>query len=75
MADWLHGRFNVCLLVRSSAPWLLPFTLLEHHVHERTGDQTGRHRLANIDAVGGWRVHTADDTPRVIHCTFMRQGA
>ena len=27
MAGWLHGDVNVCLWIRSSTLWLLPFTL------------------------------------------------
>ena len=48
--------------------------------HAWTGDQAGKQKCANIDAVGGWRVHTADDTPsrnavtRSKHCNFMCQG-
>ena len=40
----------------------------------------GRRKRANIDAVGGWQVHTADYTPsrnaatRSKHCNFMSQG-
>ena len=32
--------------------------------HARTDDQAGREKRANTDAAGGWRVHTAVDTPR-----------
>ena len=45
--------------------------------HAWTEDQAGRRKRANIAAVGGWRVHTADDTPsrnaatRSKHCNFM----
>ena len=45
-----------------------------------TEDQAGRRKRANIDAVGGWRVHTADDTPsrnaatRSKHCHIMFHG-
>ena len=48
--------------------------------HARTEDQAGKRKRANIDAVGAWRVHTADDTPsrnaatRFKHCYFMCQG-
>ena len=48
--------------------------------HARTEDQAGKRKRANIDAVGGWRVHTADDTPTRIaatrskRCAFMCQG-
>ena len=50
--------------------------------HAWMEDQAGRRKRANIDAVGGWRVHTADDTPsrnaatrpRPKHCNFMCQG-
>ena len=31
--------------------------------HAWTEDQEGRRKRAKIDVVGGWRVHTADDTP------------
>ena len=31
--------------------------------HARVEDQAGRQKGANKYAVGGWRVHTADDTP------------
>ena len=31
--------------------------------HACTEDQAGRRKRDNIDVVGGWRVHTADDTP------------
>ena len=31
--------------------------------HAWTEDQAGMRKRANIDAAGGWRVHTADDTP------------
>ena len=31
--------------------------------HGRRNRQVGMAKRANIDAVGGWRVHTADDTP------------
>ena len=31
--------------------------------HAWTEDEAGRQKRANIDAVGGWHVHTADDTP------------
>ena len=46
----------------------------------RMEDQAGKRKRANTDAVGGWRVHTADDTPsrnaatRPKHCHFMCQG-
>ena len=45
-----------------------------------TEDQAGRRKRARIDTVGGWRVHTADDTPsrnaatRSKHCNFMCLG-
>ena len=48
--------------------------------HARTEDQAGREKRANTDAFGGWRVHTAVDTPRrnaatrSIHLSFMCQG-
>ena len=48
--------------------------------HVWTEEQAGRRKRANIDTVGGWRVHTADDTPsrnaatRSRHCNFMCQG-
>ena len=48
--------------------------------HAWTKDQAGRQKRAKIDAVGGWRVHTADGTPsrnaatRSKHCNFMCQG-
>ena len=48
--------------------------------HAWTEDQAGKQKRANIDAVAGWRVHTADDTPsrnaatRSKHCNFMCQG-
>ena len=48
--------------------------------HAWAEDQAGKRRCANTDAVGGWRVHTADDTPsrnaatRSKHCNFMCQG-
>ena len=48
--------------------------------HAWKEDQAGKRKGANIDAVGGWRVHTADDTPsrnaatRSKHCNFMCQG-
>ena len=48
--------------------------------HAWTEDQSGKRKRADIDAVEGWRVHTADDTPnrnaatRSRHCHFMRQG-
>ena len=48
--------------------------------HAWTEDQAGKRRCANTDVVGGWRVHTADDTPsrsaatRPKHCNFMCQG-
>ena len=31
--------------------------------HAWTEDQAGKRKCANTDAVGGWRVHTVDDTP------------
>ena len=31
--------------------------------HAQMEDQAGRRKRANIDAVGGWRVYTADGTP------------
>ena len=31
--------------------------------HAWTEDQAGKRKCANIDVVGGWRVHTADDAP------------
>ena len=51
----------------------------------RAGHLNARHpsavqKRANTDAVRGWRVHTADDTPsrnaatRSKHCNFMCQG-
>ena len=54
-------------------------------VHRRSNhawmeDQAGKRKCANTDAVGGWRVHTTDDTPsrnaatRSKHCNFMCQG-
>ena len=55
-------------------------TVRKRSNHARTEDQAGRQKLANTDAAGGWRVHTADDTPRrnaVIrskHLSFMCQG-
>ena len=45
-----------------------------------TEDQAGKRKCANMDAVGGWRVHTADDTAsrsaatRSKHCNLMCQG-
>ena len=48
--------------------------------HAWTEDQAGRRIHANIDAVGGWRVHTADNTrsrnaaTRSKHCHFMFRG-
>ena len=48
--------------------------------HARTEDQAGREKRANTDASGGWRVHTAVDTPRrnaatrSKHLSFMCQG-
>ena len=48
--------------------------------HTWMEDQAGKRKCANIDALGGWRVHTADDTPsrnaatRSKHCNFMCQG-
>ena len=45
--------------------------------HVWTEDQVGKQKRANIDAVGGGRVHTADDTPsrnaatRSKHCKFV----
>ena len=48
--------------------------------HAWTDDQAGKRRCANTDTVGGWRVHTACDTPsmnaatRPMHCNFMCQG-
>ena len=48
--------------------------------HARTEDQAGREKRANTDAAGGWRVHTAVDTPRrnaatrSQHLSFMCQG-
>ena len=48
--------------------------------HAWTEDQAGRRKRATIDAVGGWRVHTADDAlsrnaaTRSKHCNFMCQG-
>ena len=48
--------------------------------HAWTEDQAGKRKCANTDAVGGWRVHTADDTPsrnaatRSKHYNFMYQG-
>ena len=48
--------------------------------HAWTEDQTDRRKRANVDAVGGWRVHTVDDTPsknavtRSKHCSFTCQG-
>ena len=44
--------------------------------HARAEDQAGRRKRANIDVVGGWQVHTADETPsrnaatRSKHCNF-----
>ena len=44
------------------------------------GGQAGRQKRANIGAVGGWWVHTADDTPsrdaatRPKQFSFMCQG-
>ena len=46
----------------------------------RTEDQAGGEKRANTDAAGGWRVHTAVDTPRrnaatrSKHLSFMCQG-
>ena len=46
----------------------------------RTEDQAGRGKRANTNAAGGWRVHTAVDTPRrnaatrPKHLSFMCQG-
>ena len=48
--------------------------------HAWTEDQASKRKRANKDAVGSWRVHTADDTPsrnaatRSKHCNFMCQG-
>ena len=45
-----------------------------------TEDQASRRKRANTDGVGGWRLHTADDTPsrnaatRSKHCHYMFQG-
>jgi len=39
--------------------------------------QAGRQRLANVDADGGWQLHTADGTPSrdaatgAKHCNFL----
>ena len=48
--------------------------------HGRRTKQAGREKRANSDTVGGWRVHTAVDTPRrnaatrSKHLRFMCQG-
>ena len=48
--------------------------------HARTEDRALKRKCANTGAVGGWRVHTADDTPsrnaatRSKNCNFMCQG-
>ena len=48
--------------------------------HEWMEDQAGKRKRANIDAVGGWWVHTADATPsrnaatRSKHCNFTCKG-
>ena len=48
--------------------------------HAWMEDQAGKRMCANTDAVGGWWVHTADDTPsrnaatRSEHYNFMCQG-
>ena len=55
-------------------------TVCRRSNHARTEDQAGRQKRANTDAAGGWRVHTADDTPRrnattrSKHLSFMCQG-
>ena len=48
-------------------------------IHAWTEEQAGKRKCANADAVRGWRVHTADNTPssnaatRSKHCNFMCQ--
>ena len=48
--------------------------------HAWTEHQAGKRKRANSDAVRGWRVHTADDTPsrnaatRSKHCNFTAKG-
>ena len=43
-------------------------------------DQAGKRKCVNLDVVGGWRVHTAEDTPSrnaattSQHCNFTCQG-
>ena len=55
-------------------------TLRRRSSHARTEDQAGREKRANTDAAGGWRLHTAVDTPRRNAATrskrisFMCQG-
>ena len=55
-------------------------TVRKRSNHARTEDQAGRQKRANTDAAGGWRVHTADGTPRrnaptrSKHLSFMCQG-
>ena len=50
------------------------------HCMARMDDQAGKRKRDNTDAVRGWRVHTADNTPsrdaatRSKHCNFMCQG-
>ena len=41
--------------------------------HARTEDQADSEKRANTDAAGGWRVHTADDTPRRNAATRSKQ--
>ena len=58
---------------------IVPDPQAEHPRCMWTEDQAGKQKCANIDAVGGWRVHTADDTPgrnaaiRSKHCNFVCQ--